>query len=158
MTIEELRVLITAQTAGFNRQLNDIRRQLRSVDSSAERTSRSITKAFNVAKITAFVYAIGKAVSATTELASQLQEVQNVVEVSFGEMTSQVEAFASTAVKQFGMSEYSAKKAASTFMAMGNGMGVAAKEGATMAITLAGLSGDLASFNRDPKEIWCCFN
>lgn len=153
MTIEELRVLITAQTAGFNRQLNDIRRQLRSVDSSAERTSRSITKAFNVAKITAFVYAIGKAVSATTELASQLQEVQNVVEVSFGEMTSQVEAFASTAVKQFGMSEYSAKKAASTFMAMGNGMGVAAKEGATMAITLAGLSGDLASFWNTSQEM-----
>jgi hypothetical protein len=35
---------------------------------------------------------------------------------------------------------------ASTFMAMSNSMGVANKKGAEMAITLAGLAGDLASF------------
>ena len=153
MTIEELRVLITAQTDEFNRQINGIRRQLNNVDTSANKIGKSIKSAFNVAKVTAFAYAVSKVVSVTTELASRLEEVQNVVEVSFGEMSSQVNTFAQNAIKQFGMSEYSAKKAASTFMAMGNGMGVAAKEGATMAITLAGLSGDLASFWNTSQEM-----
>ena len=153
MTIEELRVLITAQTQGFNRQLNGVKKQLKGVETQTSKVSNSITKAFNIAKITAFVYAIGKAVSATTELASRLEEVQNVVEVSFGSMSSAVDDFASTAIRQFGMSEYSAKKAASTFMAMGNGMGLAAEQGAQMAITLAGLSGDLASFWNTSQEM-----
>lgn len=79
-------------------------------------------------------------------MASDLQEVQNVVESTFGNMTQKVEDFAKSAITQFGLSEVSAKRAASTFKAMGNGMGVANAAGADMAITLAGLSGDLASF------------
>lgn len=44
------------------------------------------------------------------------------------------------------MSEVSAKKTAGAFMAMSNGMGVAKDAGAEMALSLAGLSADLASF------------
>ena len=44
------------------------------------------------------------------------------------------------------MSETAAKRTASTFMAMSNGMGIANKAGTTMAVTLAGLSAELASF------------
>ena len=75
-----------------------------------------------------------------------MQEVQNVVDTTFGDLSYKVEDFAKTAITQFGLSEYSAKNAASSFMALSNSMGVMKDQGSEMAITLAGLSGDLASF------------
>lgn len=61
-------------------------------------------------------------------------------------MTGEVEAFAKTAVKQLGMSQLTAKRMASTFMAMSNGMGIAAESGKDMSLNLTRLAGDMASF------------
>lgn len=61
-------------------------------------------------------------------IASDLKEVQNVVDTTFGSMTDKVEEFASSAVENFGMSELSAKKFASRFQAMGVAMAIPAKQ------------------------------
>ena len=87
------------------------------------------------------------------ELASQLEEVQNVVEVSFGNMTQDVEEFSKKALYSLGMSELTAKKMASTFMAMSNGMGIAAKDGRNMALQLTALAADMASFYNVSQEV-----
>lgn len=79
-------------------------------------------------------------------LASDLQEVQNVVDVAFGSMAGEVEEFSKSALKQFGLSELAAKRMASTFMAMGKGLGIDGTTGKEMALTLTGLAGDMASF------------
>lgn len=79
-------------------------------------------------------------------LASDLQEVQNVVDVAFGSMAGEVEEFSKSALKQFGLSELAAKRMASTFMAMGKGLGIDGTTGKEMALTLTGLAGDIASF------------
>lgn len=87
------------------------------------------------------------------ELGSNLEEVQNVVNVSFGSMASAAEDFAATAITKFGMSELAAKQTASTYMAMAKGMGVAESIASDMSIALAGLSGDVASFyNLDQQD------
>ena len=80
------------------------------------------------------------------ELGSDVAEVQNVVDTAFGEMSHKMEAFANTAITQFGMSTLAAKKTGSTFMAMGRGMGIAEDAASDMAIALTGLSGDVAAF------------
>lgn len=58
------------------------------------------------------------------ETASSLTEVQNVVDVAFGDMKQKVEDFASTSIEDFGMSELTAKEIASRYQAMGNAMGI----------------------------------
>lgn len=59
------------------------------------------------------------------EFASDLTEVQNVVENSFGTKgTKNIEQFADTARDSFGMTELTAKKVASRYQAMGNAMGI----------------------------------
>lgn len=58
------------------------------------------------------------------ELSSDLTEVQNVVDVTFGDMSYKVEEFAKNSVEQFGMSELSLKQYASRFQAMGSAMGI----------------------------------
>lgn len=146
MTIEELKVLITAQTTKLNTEIDKVKKQLTGLETKSKQTSNTIQKAFNAVKFSVIVAGLIKVGKAAVDAASDLAEVQNVVETTFGAATDRVNKFAKTAITQFGLSEYSAKSAASSFMAMSNGMGVAQAAGADMAITLAGLSGDLASF------------
>ena len=86
-------------------------------------------------------------------MASDLEEVQNVVNVSFGSMADQVEAFANTAVRSYGMSALTAKRMASTFMAMSNGMDIAQEAGKNMSLQLTALAGDMASFYNVGQDI-----
>lgn len=85
-------------------------------------------------------------------IASDLQEVENVVDVSFGSMKQMVEDFADTALEKFGMTELQAKKTASTYMSMNKGMGLDGENAAQMAIDAAARTGDIASFYNKTQE------
>ena len=80
------------------------------------------------------------------DLGSQITEVENVVDVSFGSMADEAYKFASTAKEQFGLSELAAKQYSGTMMAMMKSSGVAQDAASKMSISLAGLAGDIASF------------
>lgn len=98
-------------------------------------------------------YGLVNFVKQAFDLGSKITEVENVVNVAFGDMSQQAYDFASTATEQFGLSELAAKQYAGTMMAMLNSTGVARDAAAEMSTTLAGLAGDLASFyNIDTDE------
>lgn len=88
------------------------------------------------------------------ELGSDLAEVQNVVDVTFGGASGVIDDFAKNAIKQFGLSELSAKQFSSTMGAMLKSMGgFDDAEIVEMSTALAGLAGDMASFyNLDAQE------
>lgn len=86
------------------------------------------------------------------EAASNLAEVQNIVDVSFGEMEYKIEEFSKTCIDNFGMSEFSAKQTAGSFMAMGKAAGISLDEASDMAVRLTALSGDMASFYNIRQE------
>lgn len=87
------------------------------------------------------------------QTASDLQEVQNVVDVSFGKAAAEINAFAADAMKAFGLTELQAKRTASTLMAMSNGMNINADAGKVMSINLTKLSGDMASFYNVTQDV-----
>lgn len=80
------------------------------------------------------------------DISSDLTEVQNVVDVSFGDMSDKMNEFADSALELYGMSELTAKQIGSRFQAMGVAMGFAQKDMTDMSIRLTQLAGDLASF------------
>lgn len=88
------------------------------------------------------------------QLGSDLAEVQNVVDVTFGESSGEIDQFAKNAIKQFGLSELAAKQFTSTMGAMLKSMGgFNDAEVREMSTTLAGLAGDMASFyNLDAQD------
>lgn len=87
------------------------------------------------------------------ELGSNLTEVQNVVDVTFGSMSGQVDKFAQNAAGAFGLSETMAKQFMGTFGAMSSAFGFSTKESYKMSEALTGLAGDVASFyNMDQGE------
>lgn len=87
------------------------------------------------------------------ETASDIQEVQNVVDTAFGSMSYKMEEFAKTSVKQFGLSQLAAKEIGSTFMAMASNMVGSAETASDMAINLTKRAADMASFyNRSAED------
>ena len=157
MTLEELKVVITAETSGLKKELDSLKTQISKTEKTVTKTTSgmkkalsSLTKGFTA---TAIVYGLIKVGKQAVQTASDLQEVQNVVEVSFGSMSAEVDKFAENALKKFGLSKLSAKQFASTFMAMSNGMGVAAEAGKNMSLNLTALSADMASFYNVEQDV-----
>ena len=95
--------------------------------------------AFAVKKLTDF----GKS---CLELGSDLAEVQNVVDVTFPNMTTQVDKFAKSAAQSFGLSETMAKQFTGTFGAMAKAFGFSEEQAYNMGSSLTKLAGDVASF------------
>lgn len=108
----------------------------------AGKIGKTLIAAFAVKKIFDF----GKM---AVNLGSDLNEVQNVVDSTFGQGSDAqkaVDSFAKNAANQFGLSETMAKRYSGTFGAMGKAFGFTSDQAADMGTTLAGLSGDVASF------------
>lgn len=113
----------------FDRQLNAL----------AKKAASTLAAAFSVKKLVDF----GKS---CIEMGSDLAEVQNVVDVTFGKLTGKVDEFAKSAAMQFGLSETMAKKYIGTFGSMAEAFGFSEKQAFEMSKTLTGLAGDVASF------------
>jgi len=86
------------------------------------------------------------------DLASDLVEVQNVVDTTFGGMSEDVNKFSKTAIRDFGISELQAKQYTGTIGAMIKSSGLSGQTMTTMSKNLAGLTGDFASFYNLPHE------
>ena len=148
MAASDGKVIIDTQlnNKGFNKGIKGMKGQLGGLTNMVGKLGKMLASAFAVKAIVDF----GKE---CIELGSDVQEVQNVVDTAFGDMAYKAEAFASTAITQFGMSSLAAKKTASNYMAMAKGMGVAEEAASDMSVSLAGLTGDVASFyNLDQEE------
>ena len=129
--------------SGFSKEMNNMDGL---VKSSVGKLAKAAAAAFTAKKI----FDIGKQ---AVEVSSDLQEVQNVVDTAFGNMSYKMEQFADSAVKSFGMSRLSAKQTGSTFMAMAKGMDLPAEKASDMAVNLTGLSGDIASFYNISQDL-----
>lgn len=105
---------------------------------------KKIVAGFSAAKIGQILLNIGKD---AIQAASDLQEVQNVVDVTFGSTgAKKIEAWAKAAGDQFGLTETQAKRFTSTLGAMMKSSGLAGEEIVGMSTDLAGLAADMASF------------
>lgn len=118
---------------------NRMKAGLDSVENALRKVGKVALAAISVKALTDF----GKA---CVELGSDLDEVQNVVNVTFEGLSDKVDGFAKSAAKSFGLSELSAKQYASTMGSMLKSMGLSVDEAYDMSTSLAGLAGDMASF------------
>lgn len=102
-----------------------------------------------IGKLIAGAFVVGKMVQfgkECVELGSNLSEIQNVVDVTFGSMAEDINEFAATAITQLGLSETSAKKYASTMGAILKSSGIGTKDALEMSKAITTLSADMASF------------
>ena len=126
----ELGLVVNQQ--GFTNQLNSIQ-----------------SKVMGFAKVLAGAFAVKKLIdfgSEAIKLGSDLNEVQNVVDVAFPKMSKQVDEFAKSAMYASGLSETMAKRYTGTFGAMSKAFGFSEQQAYEMSTALTSLAGDVASF------------
>jgi hypothetical protein len=125
----------------FNKGLKDTTNTIKSsgIENSLKKIGKLAVAAFSVKAIVNF----GKE---CIDLGSDLTEVQNVVDVTFGSLNTEVNNFAENAITQFGLGQTVTKKYVGTFGAMAKAFNFSNKEALAMSETLTGLTGDIASF------------
>lgn len=97
--------------------------------SKASKGSHGLASALGKLYATYFLlFRAFRLVGRSIDISSDLTEVQNVVDNTFGDMKYKVEDFAQNSIKQLGMSELSVKQYASRFQAMGTAMGITAEQ------------------------------
>ncbi|MCR9066265.1 MAG: hypothetical protein NXI00_20000 [Cytophagales bacterium] len=79
-------------------------------------------------------------------MASDMEEATNKVDVAFKGSSDSVKDFSKTTLKEFGIASVSAMDMAALFGDMATGMGISTEAAADMSANLVGLAGDLASF------------
>ena len=102
-----------------------------------------ITKMLGIALSTASLIKFGKE---AIGLASDLAEVDNVVNKAFGNMRSEMDALADSSIKNLGMSRLMAYQTGSTFMSMGKSMIENSEDAKNMALSLTKLTANMSSF------------
>lgn len=149
---------ISGDASEFKRTLrettNEIQRESGrwddAVENSTDNMSQAFGRAFNVERIKNFAIQAGKWLlnfgKEAVDLASDLEEVQNVVDVTFGENANVIDEWAKKARENFGLTELQAKRFASTIGATLKSTGVSGQQVVQMSQDLAGLAADMASF------------
>ena len=108
--------------------------------------------ASGVSILTSKVMELGKE---SIQLASDLVEVQNVVDTTFGQNASQIDEWAKTTLNAYGITELQAKQWSGSMGAMLKSSNIASEDMLIMSTNLAGLAGDMASFyNLDHDNAW----
>lgn len=125
----------------FNKGLKSATNTIKSsgIENSLKNIGKMALAAFSVKAIVNF----GKE---CINLGSDLAEVQNVVDVTFGNLNTEVNKFAENAIDKFGLGQTVTKKYVGTFGAMSKAFGFSNQEALAMSETLTGLAGDVASF------------
>jgi len=125
----------------------------KSLDSFSNSTVRARKNTFSLAAAIGKVYATYwmlfrafRILKKAIDISSNLTEVQNIVDVTFGKYSNLVEKMSETSITEFGMSELTVKQVSSRFQAMGTAMGFTQRKMADMSIELTKLTADMASF------------
>ena len=96
--------------------------------------------------INSIIDGVTGSISESIELASDLAETQNVVDVTFEDSASTINKWAQEALNAYGITETKAKQYSSTLGAMLKSMGIADDQVLQMSMDMAGLAADMASF------------
>ena len=125
----------------FNKGLKNAGNNIKSsgIEGTLGKIGKAALAAFSVKAVVDFT-------KSCLELGSNLSEVQNVVDVTFGNLNSEVDEFAKNAIDQFGLGQTVIKKYVGTFGAMAKSFDFNNQAALEMSKTLTGLAGDVASF------------
>ena len=136
-------------TASIQEAREEFARASTALDQLEDHTNKSTDAFSRLAKAIGLVMIARKAldtIKTGIDYASDLAEVQNVVDVTFGSATEAINSWSKECLAAYGMNEVSAKRYAGTLGAMLKSSGLAGDAIVDMSKDMVGLAGDMASF------------
>lgn len=147
MTTDELRIILRINGAStYTHTINEVTNVTNNYNNSCANLMSTLAKLVSAGMIVKFA-------KQCIQAASDLQEVANVVDVTFGKNADVVNKWAKSQAQNFGLSETAAKRYIGTYGTMAKQFDMTEEQAASMAIELTKLTGDVASFyNKTDKE------
>ena len=150
-----------ADFSGIQQEISKTEKSLKGFESRINSTFKGISEGLGInlgklTKVGLFAAAAKKLVDfgkASIDVAADMREVQNVVDVTFGSMAKDVDDFAANSIKAYGLSTLAAKRHASTMGAMLKSSGITGEAVRDMALDLTALAADMASFYNLDNEV-----
>lgn len=136
-------------TASIQEAREELARASAALDQLEDHTNKSTDAFSRLAKAIGLVMIARKAldtIKTGIDYASDLAEVQNVVDVTFGSATEAINSWSKECLAAYGMNKVSAKRYAGTIGAMLKSSGLAGDAIVDMSKDMVGLAGDMASF------------
>lgn len=143
----------TAALSRARDELAKVETQLKEVEDSAKKTENGFAKVVKAIGLVAVARKAFDVIKSGINYVSDLEEVQNVVDVTFGSSASAIDSWAKTTLNAYGINEVSAKRYSGTMGAILKSSGVADGAIVDMSQSMTELAGDMASFyNLDLEE------
>ena len=146
MTVDELQVLITANTTALKKEISKTNSTIAGLKKSADKSQSGITSAFKKLKRGIVALGIGKVIKDSIQLGMDAIESDNLFEVSLGNMADSVRDWSEEVGNALGLSATEMRKNVGTIYNMTTSMGLAEDNALKMSKGVTLLANDMASF------------
>lgn len=152
MTIEELQVLISANTRELKKQIKDVKKQFKGLNKSANVMTRGIKSAFKKLAVGIAAIGLGKIIKNSIKVAMDAIESENLFDTVMGKWVKSVRAWSMELQKNLGLNAYEVRKNVGVLFNMTKSMGLAENSALDMSKQLTELAYDMASFYNISNE------
>ena len=153
MTIDELQVLITANTTELRKEINKANTSISSLQKGASKSGAGVLSAFKMLKGGIVALGIGKVIKDSIQSGMDAIESDSLFETSLGASADAVRSWSDEVSNALGLNAVALRKNTGVIYNMTSSMGVAGDSALTMSKGISLLSEDMASFyNLDSAE------
>lgn len=153
MTVDELQVLITANTNELRKEINNANKSIAGLQKSATKSTGGVTTAFKKLKTGIIALGIGKVIKDSIQSGMDAIESDSLFETVFDKNADAARSWSQEMAGALGLSEVAMRKNAGVIFNMTSSMGVAEDNALKLSKGVSLLSEDMASFyNLDSAE------
>ena len=153
MTVDELQVLITANTNELRKEIGNANKSIAGLQKSANKGTAGVTSAFKKLKTGIIALGIGKLIKDSIQSGMDAVESDSLFETSLGASADAVRSWSDEVSSVLGLSAVDIRKNTGVIYNMTSSMGVAEDNALKMSKGISLLSQDMASFyNLDSTE------
>lgn len=153
MTVDELQVLITANTNELRKEINKANKNISGLQKSASKSANGVSTAFKKLKTGIITLGIGRVIKDSITSGMDAIESDSLFETSLGASADAVRAWSDEVSNVLGLSAVAMRKNTGVIYNMTSSMGVAEDNALKMSKGISLLSEDMASFyNLDSTE------
>ena len=152
MTVDELQVLITANTNELRKEINNANKSISGLKKSAEKGAGGVSGVFKKLKTAIITLGIGKVIKDSIQSGMDAVESESLFETVFKNNADSVRSWSEELSNALGLNAYAVRNNAGVIYSMTSSMGIAEENAIKMSKGIATLTEDLASFRNLTSE------
>lgn len=153
MTVDELQVIITANTEELRKEVDGANKNISGLQKSTKKSTDGMAAAFGKLKVVIAALGIGNLIKQSIQDGMEAIETESLFDTVMGDKGDEVKAWANSVADTLGLSTVAMQKNVATIYNMTTSMGVAEGNALKMSKGISVLANDMASFyNLDSEE------